>query len=196
MEEEKKETLEQAGDFKEPDKVYFDTLEVTPDAPFYEIKSSYEHLKKLYSSESPVLMPVMEEVAEEKREVLLNRIEHAYMQLKEYFTSKDVEKQKTTHERVIHKNIPEFEVYSGNALKLTREVLGVELQEISLSSGIPIRHLQSVEMERFDRLPPEGYVKIYVTKYAEYLSLDTKRVTDDYMRAFHKQRAHKNANRY
>ena len=191
MEEEKN-----AIEFKEPDKELFDILEVSPDAPFYEIKSSYLHLKKLYSSESPVLMPVFEEITDEKRDVLLNRIEFAYMQLKDYFTSKDVEKQKTTHERVLHKSIPEFEVYSGNALKLTREVLGVELQEISLASGIPLRHLQSVEMERFDRLPPEGYVKIYVTKYAEYLSLDTKQVTDDYMKAFHKRRDRKSANRF
>ncbi len=196
MEEEEKETITRQDELREPEKEHFDILEVAPDAPFYEIKSSYLHLKKLYSSESPVLMPVLEEISSEKQDILLNRIEFAYSQLKEYFSSKDVEKQKTTHEQVLHKNIPEFEVYSGNALKLTREVLGVELQEISLSSGIPIRHLQNVEMERFDRLPPEGYVKIYITKYAEYLSLEAKQVTDDYMKAYHKQRERKTENRF
>jgi hypothetical protein len=171
----------------------FETLELKPSASFSEIKSSYLHLKKLYSSHSPVLSTLSDEVADTKRKEVLSQIEEAYRQLKEQYSSVETEKQKKTWERVAHKNIPEFEVFSGNALKLTREVLGVDLQEISLSTGIPIRNLQYIEQERFDLLPPNGYVRIYVTKYAEYLSLDTKRVSDDYMKAMDKkkQRTHR-----
>jgi hypothetical protein len=175
---------------------YFDVLELSTNASFSEIKSAYLHLKKLYSSKSAVLSPVMEDISESEREELLEQIEEAYSKLKEYFSRTQTEKQTTTRERVLRKNIPEFEVFSGNALRLTREVLGVELQEIALATGISIKHLKNVEMEQFDQLPPPGYVKIYVTKYARYLSLDQKRVTEDYMRAYNKKRRHSDRFRY
>jgi cytoskeletal protein RodZ len=69
-------------------------------------------------------------------------------------------------------------------LKLTREVLGVELQEIALGTGIPVSHLRNIERERFDLLPPRGYVRIYVSRYAQYLALDAPKVTSDYMKAY------------
>ncbi|NIM18046.1 MAG: hypothetical protein GTO45_39225 [Candidatus Aminicenantes bacterium] len=175
---------------------YYKILELKPNSSFSEIKSAYVHLKRLYSSESAVLSPLIEEISEEKREKLLEQIEESYNKLREYHSTKKKEKQKTTRERVLHKNIPEFEVFSGNALRLTREVLGVELQEIALATGIAIKHLRNVEMERFDQLPPPGYVRIYVSKYAEYLSLDAERVTEDYMKAFSKKRRYSDRNRY
>jgi hypothetical protein len=168
---------------------YFEILEIKPGASFSEIKCAYLHLKRLYSTDSPVLSSMTDEMSETKRKGLLAQIEEAYKSLKAFYSTEETEKQKKTWERVAHKNIPEFEVFTGNALKLTREVLGVELQEISLATGIPLRHLQNIEKERFELLPPPGYVRIYVTKYAEYLSLDTKRVPDEYMKAMDKKRA-------
>ncbi len=175
---------------------YYKILELKPDSPFSEIKGAYLHLKRLYSSDSAVLSPLIEEISEEKREELLVQIEEAYNNLREYHSTKKTEKQKNTRDRVMHNNIPEFEVFSGNALRLTREVLGVELQEIALGTGIATRHLRSIEMERFDQLPPPGYVKIYVSKYAKYLSLDAQRVTEDYMKAFNQKRKNSEQDRY
>lgn len=163
---------------------YFDILEIKPTARFSEIKSAYLHLKKLYSTHSAVLSPIFEEIPETKRDRLLEDIEEAYRSLKEFHSQKQTEKQQTTRDRVFRKNIPEFEVYSGNALKLTREVLGIELQEIALATGIPHRHLRNIERERFELLPPLGYVRIYVGKFAEYLTLDPTQVTRDYMKVF------------
>jgi curved DNA-binding protein CbpA len=168
---------------------YFDVLELKAGASFSEIKSAYFHLKKFYSSQAPALTALMDEVSEVKQEQLLTQIEEAYQKLKEYHSTEKTEKQQITRERVRRNNIPEFEIFSGNALKLTREVLGVRLEEISLATAIPLKHLKSIEMERFDLLPPEGYIRIYVTKYAEYLSLDTKRVTRDYMSAVYKRKS-------
>jgi hypothetical protein len=167
---------------------YYETLELKPNASFSEIKSAYFHLKKLHSSQSPVLSLMMAEISETRSEQLLVQIEEAYLKLKEYYSTKKTEKERVTRERVLRKNIPEFEVFSGNALKLTREVLGVRLEEIALATGIPLNHLKNVELERFDLLPPGGYIRIYITKYAEYLSLDSKRVTSDYMKAVYKKR--------
>ncbi len=172
---------------------FYEVLELKPDAPFSEIKSSYLHLKKLYSSESMVLTPFLDDIPGNRREKLLEQIEEAYRSLKEFFSIKETEKQAVTRSRVMHKNIPEFEVYSGNALRLTREVLHVDLQQIALATGIPLKHLKSIEMERIDELPPEGYIRIYVGKYAEYLSLDVSRVTDEYMRAILKRKKQKSS---
>jgi len=167
---------------------YYETLELKPHASFSEIKSAYFHLKKLYSSQSAVLSIMMAEISETRSERLLAQIEEAYLELKEYYSTTKIEKQQVTRDRVMRKNIPEFEVFSGNALKLTREVLGISLEEIALATGIPLNHLKSIEMERFDMLPPGGYIRIYVGKYAEYLSLDSKRVTEDYMKAVAQKR--------
>jgi hypothetical protein len=175
---------------------YLKVLELEPDASFSEIKSAYFHLKKFYSSQSPVLSALMDEVSEAKQDQLLTQIEEAYQKLKEYHSAEKTEKQKMTRDRVMHNHIPEFEVFSGNALKLTREVLGVRLEEIALATAIPLKHLKNIEMERFDLLPPEGYVRIYITKYAEYLSLDKKRVTQDYMKAIYKRKPREDRHRF
>jgi hypothetical protein len=125
----------------------------------------------------------MDDISESDAQAMVEKIEDAYFKLKEYFSNKETEIKTTTRDRVLDQNIPEFEVYSGNALKLTREVLNVELQDIALATGIPFKHLRNIEMERFHLLPPDGYIRIYVSRYAEYLSLDKKRVVNDYMKA-------------
>jgi hypothetical protein len=189
--------LREVGMIEENLNKFYETLELKPTASFSEIKSAYLHLKKLYSSESPVISVMLDEISEARCERLLTQIEEAYEKLKEYHSTRKTEKQKVTRDRVLKKNIPEFEVFSGNALKLTREVLGVRLEEIALSTGIPVKHLKNIERERFDLLPPGGYIRIYVTKYAEYLSLDSTRVTTDYMKAvLKKKERHADLNRF
>lgn len=175
-----------------PNKKYYDLLELRTDASFAEIKSAYTHLKRLYSSESVVFSPIVADIPEENRERLVEQIEEAYHILKEYYMERETEKQSYTRDRVIHNHIPEFEVFSGTALKLTREVLNVDLQEIALATGIPEKHLKNIELERFDLLPPAGYIRIYVAGYAQYLSLDPERVANDYMKTFHKIQDSKN----
>ena len=175
---------------------YFQVLELSPGSPFSEIKSAYFHLKKLYSSESPVLSAIKDDITDTSQELLLNQIEEAYSILKEHYSEKKIERHKLTRDQVINRCIPEFDVFSGNALKLTREVLGVRIEEIALATGIPLKHLKNLERERFDLLPPDGYIRIYISRYAEYLSLDTQRVTSDYMNAVYKKKPHTERNRY
>ena len=175
---------------------YYEILELTPDASLTEIKNSYQHLKKLYSSKTGVSSLFIDEISEEKRKQLLRQIEEAYNKLKEWILTERTEKEENTRYRVINNNIPEFEVFSGNALRLMREVLGVELREISLATGIPLEHLKNIELERIDQLPPQGYLKIYVSKYAEYLSLDPEKILKDYMKVFNNKKGKHNPNRF
>ncbi len=56
-------------------------LELDPDASLAEIKKSYLHLKRLYSTESIVISPIADEFPEEKRRDILHQIEEAYANL-------------------------------------------------------------------------------------------------------------------
>lgn len=172
-------------------KQYYDILEVKPDAPFLEVKSSYLHLRKLYSSQPLVMSPILDEISEQKRTDILNQLDDAYNKLKEFYSTEEKDKITSAKEWVRTHNVPEFEVYSGNALKLTREVLGVDLKEIALFTGVPINHLKNIELERLDLLPPIGYIKVFLKKYTEYLSLDSQRVLDDYLKIVEKKKGGK-----
>ena len=60
---------------------YLEILELGPDASLAEIKKSYIHLKRLYSTESIVISPIAEEFPEEKRKEILEKIEESYRKL-------------------------------------------------------------------------------------------------------------------
>jgi lipopolysaccharide export system ATP-binding protein len=60
---------------------YLEILELGPDATLVEIKKSYLHLKRLYSTDSIVISPIAEEFSEEKRKEILQQIEDAYRNL-------------------------------------------------------------------------------------------------------------------
>lgn len=173
-------------------KKYYDILEIKPDASFLEIKNAYFHLKKLYSSEPAVLIPVIDDISEKERQEILDRLEEAYNHLKEIYKVEEKEKITSTKEWTNTHNVPEFQMFDGNALRLTREVLGVELKEIALFTGVPMVHLRNIELERLDLLPPQGYIKVFLRKYAEYLALDPKKVVEDYISIFDKKKKHKN----
>jgi hypothetical protein len=168
-------------------KKYYKVLELKPDASFLEVKSAYLHLKKLYSSNPPVLESIKGDISEKMQLEIVDQLEEAYVKLKEFYTEKDQKKIETAKERVAKHNVPEFDVFSGNSLRLTREVLGISLKEIALYSGVPLRHLKSIELERFDLLPPIGYIRVFLKKYAEYLSLDSQKVINDYLKRFEKK---------
>jgi len=57
----------------------------------------------------------------------------------------------------------------GASLRGRREQLHLDLSEIYRRTRI--RHLEHIESERFDRLPPEVYVRGYVVQYARALGI-------------------------
>jgi lipopolysaccharide export system ATP-binding protein len=60
---------------------YLEILELDSDASLTEIKKSYLHLKRLYSTDSIAISPIAEEFPEEKRKEVLHQIEDAYSNL-------------------------------------------------------------------------------------------------------------------
>ncbi len=148
------------------------------------VKAQYLHLKNLYSSDSPLFHCLGFPVSENRKRELLSRIHRAYFTLRENHARRRQERRESTLDSVQEQRIPEFAHYRGEALRLTREVLGINLEEVAFACGIPIAHLRNIEADEYDQLPPQGYIRLYLRKYAEFLCLDPARVVADYLAGY------------
>jgi curved DNA-binding protein CbpA len=173
--------LKETGDqFKK----YFELLEVSPGATLPEIRQAYRHLKKLYSTESIATLPLREEMSDARRREILDQIEEAYQGLtasyKEGHVVQEVEQREV---------LSDVTVFSGQALRQIRERLNIDLHDVALSTKVQIKHLEDIESENYDALPPEVYTRGFVISYARHLSLDTNKVADDYMSRYNAWKA-------
>ena len=75
-------------------------------------------------------------------------------------------------------------VYSGQKLQQIRKKMGIELYEVSLVTKIRKELLLNIELERFNDLPHESYLRGHIQNYAKYLSLNPKNVADDYIKLY------------
>jgi hypothetical protein len=164
---------------------YLEILELAPGASLSEIRKAYLHLMALYSKESIVTLPIIDEFPGDRKKEILRKIEEAYRGLLALF-EKGVDKPE--HDRgpglariELEETSIEIETYTGQALREIRERLNIDLQDIALSTRVQTQYLKSIELEAFDALPHEAYTRGFVISYAEYLSLDPKKVADDYM---------------
>jgi len=163
-------------------KKYFDVLEITPDSSFTEMKNSYIHLRNLYSRSNLSISPLIQELSKKKQKVIVRDIDEAFQMLEKYYQDKKMESIRTKREKIQKSRIPTFEVIGGEALKMIRKVLGIDLEEISFLSGVPLKHLTNIELERYDLLPPDIYIKTFLRKYSSQLSLDPEKVVKDYFK--------------
>ncbi|MBI5026597.1 MAG: helix-turn-helix domain-containing protein [Nitrospirae bacterium] len=166
-------------------KKYFEILELNPDASLQEIKASYLSLKGFYSNTSIVTDAISYELSEDSIQKVLAEIQEAYEKLAEFFKNTDTEQKykerQTVTEDDLKRYLADITTFSGPALCKIRERLGIELKDIADFTKIRRQYLEYIELERFDALPAEVYIRGYVIAYARYLSLDTTRVAEDYM---------------
>jgi len=158
---------------------YFEILELPPDASLEEVRKAYLHLKDLYSKGSIVTLPVEDEISEGLNSEILLKIEDAYMNLVSLY------KEDGTPQRDTESVLSDATIFNGRALRDLRERLSIDLRDVALVTKIQIQHLENIEFENYEALPAEVYVRGYITSYAKYLSLDPKRVVDDYMKEYH-----------
>ncbi len=163
-------------------KIYFETLEITRDASFTEMKNSYIHLRNLYSKDNLSISPLIASLSKKKQKLIVKEIDEAFRMLEQYYQDKKIENIRTKREKIQKSRVPTFEVIGGEALKMIRKVLGIELEEIAFLSGVQLKHLTNIELERYDLLPPDIYVKTFLRKYASQLSLDSNKVVSDYFK--------------
>jgi hypothetical protein len=179
---------------REAYKKYFDVLELNCDASLLEIKNAYVRLKKLYSSDSEILLPIADEFPQKQREGILKQVEEAYKSLTDLLKSEQTrvappEKDLTSEDN--KKKTEDNPAYSGQALRQIRERMGIELFDVALDTKIRMELLQNIEREKFDVLPPEVYLKGHISNYASYLMLNPKKVVDDYLRRYRAWRSSK-----
>lgn len=60
----------------------------------------------------------------------------------------------------------------GEALREAREGLGLTVEQAAVDTRISARFLEALEMERFEDLPADVYVRGFIRSYAAYLGLD------------------------
>jgi cytoskeleton protein RodZ len=71
----------------------------------------------------------------------------------------------------------------GERLRREREMRGITLAEISESTKIASRHLESLEKQDFDSLPGGIFNKGFVRAYARFLGIDEDQAVADYCQA-------------
>src|SRR5712692_4718159 len=71
----------------------------------------------------------------------------------------------------------------GERLRREREMRGITLDEISESTKIARRHLESLEKQDFDSLPGGIFNKGFVRAYARFLGIDEDQAVADYSAA-------------
>jgi hypothetical protein len=166
-------------------KKYFDILEISPDASLSEIKNAYLRLKKLYASDSIVISPIAEEFSKRNRMEILKNIEIAYTKLVSLMESELGEpgsQKKHSASDMAGGDEAEIVSYSGDTLRQFREKKEIQLYEVALETKIRIEILKNIESENFDALPSGVYLKAHLMNYSSFLSLDPKKVAEDYMR--------------
>ena len=87
------------------------------------------------------------------------------------------------------RDIPRFKAkydpfFSGLVLKKIRTKLGMQLYEVALDTKIRINILENIELENYESLPSESYLKEHLRIYSKYLSLSPKKVVEDYINKY------------
>lgn len=164
----------------------FYILEIDENASFLEMKNSYIHIRNLYSNKNLGLSPLIQSLSNRRLKKIISDIDEAYHILEKHYTEKKDRKKNAKREKMEKSNIPEFELIGGDSLRLTRNVLALDLEEIAFLSGVPIKHLENIENERYNLLPPRMYIRTFIKKFAEQLSLDPEKAADDYIKKMEK----------
>ncbi len=78
--------------------------------------------------------------------------------------------------------------WSGALLKQLREIRGLSLDDIAQRTKISRGHLKSIEEDSFDFLPPDVYVKGFISQIARVIGLDSERITPRLMEHVRRRR--------
>jgi len=71
--------------------------------------------------------------------------------------------------------------FNGELLRQVREGRGMGIQQVAERTRIPVKHLENIEADRYNHLPPTVYLRGILTNLARELGLDPVRVTRSYI---------------
>lgn len=76
---------------------------------------------------------------------------------------------------------PEDQRWNGAALRRAREVRGVTLAQLADRTKVTRHHLENIEADRYDLLPPYIYLRGILLSIARELKVDGQRVARTYL---------------
>ena len=166
---------------------YLKILGLSSKATFVEIERVYKRLVRLYSSETSIISSIAADFSKSKKRKVIKELEDAYSKLSaqiEYEQSLKLQKNKASKtEKSLDHSLQKM-AFDGRLLKDIRRKLGIQLYDVSLETKIRKEILKNIELEKFADLPQESYLKGHVLSYAKYLSLNPKKVVDDYFKKY------------
>ncbi len=71
----------------------------------------------------------------------------------------------------------------GHYLKSHREKKGIRLEEIASITKIHLHNLELLESGKMEKLPPEPFIRGFITAYAKYVGLSPKEAIEKYVQA-------------
>jgi len=183
------------------DQTYYEVLEVGPTATPKEIQRAYEQAKETFDVDSLAIYSlfsegevkeIQEAIGEAYRILMDEESRRSYDQsqfqtvnglpTEEPSGAQEVLEEKKTYLSFTGLSFnTEGEIYRGKALKEVRERMGVDPQTISVETKIPIKTLEWIEEEAFEKLPPLVYLKGFLKSYAQSLGLDSPKVIKEYI---------------
>lgn len=77
--------------------------------------------------------------------------------------------------------VPEGVEFNGDLLRQVRMARGISLIQLSERTRIHPRHLESLEADRYEALPPDVYLRGFLMSVARELGLDGMAVARSYL---------------
>ena len=167
-------------------KKYYELLEININATLSELNRAYERMKKLYSTDSIATIPLNNEFSKKEREKILKRISKAYSKIGTHIIEKKKKKKLISeHDKISEKKEGSITI-SGSIIKRIREMQGLSLLELSKITKIPEYMLKDIELENYIKLPADDHLRLHITNYTKFLSIDPQKAADDYMKRYKK----------
>ncbi len=167
-------------------KKYYELLEINVNATLSELNRAYERIKKIYSTESNATIPLDNEFSKKEREKILKRISKAYSKIGKHLLEKKKKKKLIfEHDKISEKKEGSITI-SGSTIQQIREMQGLTLLELSKVTKIPEYMLEDIELENYIKLPADDLLRLHVTNYTKFLSIDSKKAANDYMKLYKK----------
>jgi DnaJ-class molecular chaperone len=183
------------------DQTHYEVLEVSPKATPKEIQRAYEQAKETFDVDSLAIYSLfsqgevkeIQEAIEEAYRTLMDEESRRSYDQTQFQMVGGLPKEEPSKTRELFEERKTYlsftglsfntegEVYRGKALKQVRERMGVDPQTISRETKIPMKTLEWIEEEAFEKLPPLVYLKGFLKSYAQSLGLDPAKVIEEYI---------------
>ncbi len=164
-------------------KKYYELLEININATLSEVNRAFERMKIIYSTDSIATIPIDDEFSKKEREKILKKISKAYSKIGTHILEK--KKLISEHDKISEGKEGSITI-SGSIIQQVREIQGLSLFELSKITKISKQILEDIELENYEKLPPEAYLMCHITNYTKFLSIDSQKAADDYIERYKK----------